>query len=190
MSRAPRAQRRNRLREERKKPLPIAVGEDRAKRTTWWTFPKAIASFISAVLALYAVYLIIYETIPDVQPTASDPQSPFTFPFYVKNNSKLFDMSSAAWACKVLSMVDERGNTIQNVSAIQRGTSVIRKGQRINYNCNVVRTNARIVRLRIEIEMLYETDFYLFQQQRLLAPRIFTWIADTGAPQWIEGDVR
>jgi len=145
----------------------------------------------------YLVYDRIYETSATISASASDPKSPFTFPFTITNNSHMFSINNVRWNCHAISIAAENNIRFDNTNIIVGSRSTIPPGQVLNIDCNVVGSTSRIIRFNdlhfteavLEIDLLYDANLFgVIPMHRRPPATRFTWIASASNPQWVRGD--
>lgn len=123
---------------------------------------------------------------PEIHATASDPVSPFVFPFALKNSSKLTPLGDVKWTCLVRHMEAGRGWTLDNIGVQSGQQFAIGAGDVSNHICNVMNPGVPIHKLTMDVTVQY--TMLHFWQRSFKQP--FTWISDGQHSRWIEGDVR
>jgi hypothetical protein len=142
----------------------------------------------TAVSVGYLVYDRLYETSAVVNVSASDPKSPFLFPFTITNISHLFEIHNLRWSCDFYDMTGSISNL--EMTAAHGTQTKIRPGQTINVSCGMNQfPNAIFETGTVRITISYTAEIFgIYSWGRVPEPARFTWVGSASNPQWIRGD--
>jgi hypothetical protein len=146
-----------------------------------------IVAFLGVCASLIAIwqFAIPAFSAPDIQVTGSDPESPFVFPFVVKNQSWAFGMEDIGLSCHVKHMEAGPGITFDNVTVSFPNQASITPGGTHNYSCRVMNPGVPIKSLTMDVEVHFTNLFFWHRT----SSKPFIWIVDGEQSRWIEGDL-
>ncbi len=115
-----------------------------------WHHRRALSTGFWRAIALASLFFLIfdrvYETSATVSSVASDPKTPFYFPFAITNNSHLLTLRNIEWTCHVINVTFNVPSTIQNNSIGAKGIkNELASGEILNIPCRFMKTDLRVV---------------------------------------------
>jgi hypothetical protein len=123
------------------------------------------------------------KTTPEIGIVDSDPASPFSFPFSVRNASAFFSMTGVKWSCNIRHLEFGIGNVANDLTVGSGAVHQISPSTSENYGCGIQMRGLEIRSLIMVVSIDYNI---LGRQRHHDVP--FTWIASASRPRWIEGD--
>jgi len=144
-----------------------------------------VASCLALLAAIWSIYQIadgaraIYaQTVPEIGVVGSDPQLPFSLPFFVKNNSSWFDMKESKYTCTVVNAQINGVAAFSNNSFI-RNVGLVKNGDTRNYACGIEVARNAIHGAKVIVDVSYKTLWMDRQPHK----EEFNWISD----RWVTG---
>jgi hypothetical protein len=144
-----------------------------------------VASCLALLGSIWGAYQIadgaraIYvQTVPEIGVVGSDPQLPFSLPFFVKNNSGWFDMKESKYACIVVNAQTDGVGEFSN-NRFSRTIGLVKDGDTRNYSCGIAAPRNAIHGAKVIVDVSYKTlwmDRQPYEEE-------FNWISD----RWVKG---
>jgi hypothetical protein len=166
------------------------------------------ADILGVLTALYVIYGIFYELVPEIQPDPAISSSWVDLPLKAKNRSLFFDMHDVQIICVVNDFAwkgrgtDEiRGNFVGGAGPrVTDAAQTIAATQTITFPCEISehvkgyrldgdqRTLMPLALIRLSIQIDYSIRLWRWFWPRRTTSQSFTWRAVSGGYQWLEGD--
>lgn len=143
----------------------------------------ALFGLVSSIAAIFALWIVYVDTIPEILPPNSDRFAPFSSPFLVMNDSSIFAMQDTHWLCAFRLEHKNGGIVAFDVSDVIRGpvTTIAPKGT-AEYQCSIGLPGDIVKSLTATVGVDFRTLWWA--RSKIIT---FTWLADVMQPHWTEG---
>lgn len=115
-----------------------------------------------------------------------DPSRPFTFPFFVQNESWLFDMRGTGLICTIDKIELSDGSRMTNAGFRVNRDLTLKPSERGLFGCSFALNlaNTRVTAGRIFVSAEYRTLWLIPRQ----SPEVeFNWVPTGTMPHWVQG---
>jgi|SRR4051812_27096570 hypothetical protein len=157
---------------------PSAPNPAASRTAKVWSLLIAIGSIGGFVSLLEKVWTFaISDTKPNIR-ALNLSSNQFSLPFVIKNESTVFTMRDAKWACGVT----PSGGSIKDISLLSYGTPTdVLPGRSLLARCPVPGE------WNVDATIIPVVSYTTFGLPRSYSETSFTWLANASPPQWIEG---